>query len=520
MPSGNADARARPAAAGAALGRRRARERARSACCACWRRRSPVRRRRSAGRSARSTSTSRRRARSRSSARSTPPVARAALAPFDPRAVVAVGPADGRAAARGEGARRRAARRSTCASASPAARRSPTRLLWDAYAGAAGLGGPGTGYSHGMSTTELTGAEEVAWDLSDLYASLDDPRIDADVAPIRAPTRPRSATATTARSRRLGAAGLAAAADERQRIDEQLTRPLYYAHLMFSTNMADPARGALSPGSARRRRRSRRSSSSSASSGRPSTTRAPTRSSPTRRSAAGATGSPSSASTGPTSSPSPRRRSSPRSRVSGVLRLVAALRGAGRRAPRRDRRRAGLVRGRDGAPPERRPRGPADDRRGDRRGARARPAHPHVHLQHDPARQVVDDRLRSYPTWITARNLSNETTDEAVQALVDAAVSRYDIPQRYYRLKARLLGLDRIAHYDRFAPLLEDTEKTALGRGAPHRHRGVRQLRARGRRGRPPLLRRGLDRRAGARRQADGGVLRHQRARACTRTSS
>ena len=30
-----------------------------------------------------------------------------------------------------------------------------------------------------------------------------------------------------------------------ERIDEQLTRPFYYAHLMFSTNMADAARGAL-----------------------------------------------------------------------------------------------------------------------------------------------------------------------------------------------------------------------------------------------------------------------------------
>ncbi len=68
----------------------------------------------------------------------------------------------------------------------------------------------------------------------------------------------------------------------------------------------------------------------------------------------------------------------------------------------------------------------------------------------------IDDRLRAYPTWITSRNLSNETTDEAVAALVDAAVSRYDVPQRYYRLKARLLSLDRLAHYDRFAPVAQD----------------------------------------------------------------
>ena len=33
-----------------------------------------------------------------------------------------------------------------------------------------------------MATTEITGAEEVAWDLTDLYEAIDDPRIDADVA--------------------------------------------------------------------------------------------------------------------------------------------------------------------------------------------------------------------------------------------------------------------------------------------------------------------------------------------------
>ena len=72
----------------------------------------------------------------------------------------------------------------------------------------------------------------------------------------------------------------------------------------------------------------------------------------------------------------------------------------------------------------------------------------------------IDDRLRGYPTWISSRNLSNETTDEAVEALVEATTSRYDVAQRYYRLKAKLLGLDRLDHYDRFAPVCRDGEKT------------------------------------------------------------
>jgi oligoendopeptidase F len=68
----------------------------------------------------------------------------------------------------------------------------------------------------------------------------------------------------------------------------------------------------------------------------------------------------------------------------------------------------------------------------------------------------VDDRLRRYPTWISSRNLANEASDESVQALVSAVRESYDLPQRWYALKARLLGLDRLADYDRMAPLLEE----------------------------------------------------------------
>ena len=50
-------------------------------------------------------------------------------------------------------------------------------------------------------------------------------------------------------------------------------------------------------------------------------------------------------------------------------------------------------------------------------------------------------------------------SDDSVAALVEAVVSRYDIPQRWYTLKAKLLGLDRIFDYDRMA-LVSDTEET------------------------------------------------------------
>ncbi len=69
--------------------------------------------------------------------------------------------------------------------------------------------------------------------------------------------------------------------------------------------------------------------------------------------------------------------------------------------------------------------------------------------------QAIEDRLRGYDTWISARNLSNEIPDEAAESLAEAIISRYDIPQRFYALKARLLGLPRLRDYDRFAPLQE-----------------------------------------------------------------
>ncbi len=72
------------------------------------------------------------------------------------------------------------------------------------------------------------------------------------------------------------------------------------------------------------------------------------------------------------------------------------------------------------------------------------------------ADKAVDDRLRHYPSWLSARNLANEASDESVRALVDAVRARYELPRRWYRLKARLLGLERLADYDRMAPVTQD----------------------------------------------------------------
>lgn len=64
-----------------------------------------------------------------------------------------------------------------------------------------------------------------------------------------------------------------------------------------------------------------------------------------------------------------------------------------------------------------------------------------------------DDRLRNYSTWISSRNLDNEVSDDVVEALIEAVTSRYDIVARYYHLKRELLGVDTLYDYDRYAPL-------------------------------------------------------------------
>jgi oligoendopeptidase F len=67
--------------------------------------------------------------------------------------------------------------------------------------------------------------------------------------------------------------------------------------------------------------------------------------------------------------------------------------------------------------------------------------------------RASEDKLRGYPTWISARNLGNRLSDEAARSLIDSVSERYDVAHRYYALKARLLGFPRLYDYDRLAPV-------------------------------------------------------------------
>ena len=311
-----------------------------------------------------------------------------------------------------------------------------------------------------MTTTELTGAEEVAWDLSDLYEGGDDPRIEQDVAQTES-------AASDFRERyyghvaELSAGELREAIEERERIESTFTRAIYYAHLWFSTDMNDSQRGALVA------RLTEKGASidtqllffglelaaledeqadvllaSDELEGwrhwlrtvrkfRPHVLTEPEEKILTEKSVSG---------------------------FAAWDRLYDELLGAVKvdldgeeigfeeamaklYSPDRDERRRASEAVTVALAP----------------GLRTRT----FVFNTIAVDKSIDDRLRGYETWISARNLSNDTTDEAVQALIDAVVSRYDVVQRYYTLKARLLGLDRLSFYDRMAPL--DDDPTQVG---------------------------------------------------------
>ena len=73
----------------------------------------------------------------------------------------------------------------------------------------------------------------------------------------------------------------------------------------------------------------------------------------------------------------------------------------------------------------------------------------------------IEDQWRGFARPISARNLGNRVEDEVVDALiaaVEAAAPR--LAHRYYALKARWMGSDRLDYWDRNAPLPEDDVRT------------------------------------------------------------
>ena len=69
--------------------------------------------------------------------------------------------------------------------------------------------------------------------------------------------------------------------------------------------------------------------------------------------------------------------------------------------------------------------------------------------------KATEDRLRTYDDPMDSRNLANEIDGASVKALMEACERGHEMVQRYYRLKARLLGIEQLEDYDRYAPIGE-----------------------------------------------------------------
>jgi oligoendopeptidase F len=73
----------------------------------------------------------------------------------------------------------------------------------------------------------------------------------------------------------------------------------------------------------------------------------------------------------------------------------------------------------------------------------------------------VEDRWRKYPDPAASRHIANEVHADAVAALEAAVVEAYaPVSHRYYRLKAKAMGLPFLNHWDRNAPLETTAPRT------------------------------------------------------------
>jgi len=65
------------------------------------------------------------------------------------------------------------------------------------------------------------------------------------------------------------------------------------------------------------------------------------------------------------------------------------------------------------------------------------------------ANKKIDDELRNIPRPDKSRHISDDIDSEVVDALVKCVSDRFDISARYYKLKAKLLGVDKLKYHER-----------------------------------------------------------------------
>ncbi|HVN54799.1 MAG TPA: M3 family oligoendopeptidase [Anaerolineaceae bacterium] len=74
--------------------------------------------------------------------------------------------------------------------------------------------------------------------------------------------------------------------------------------------------------------------------------------------------------------------------------------------------------------------------------------------------------LRRYPSPIAARNLANDVPDEVVDTLLNVCQENAGVFQRFFRLKAHWLGMDRLRRYDIYAPVAKSDKSYTFAAAA------------------------------------------------------
>ncbi len=67
--------------------------------------------------------------------------------------------------------------------------------------------------------------------------------------------------------------------------------------------------------------------------------------------------------------------------------------------------------------------------------------------------------LRGFPTPISARNLQNDIPDEVVETLLNVSQKNAELFQRFFKLKAHLLKMEKLRRYDIYAPVTSSTKE-------------------------------------------------------------
>ena len=78
----------------------------------------------------------------------------------------------------------------------------------------------------------------------------------------------------------------------------------------------------------------------------------------------------------------------------------------------------------------------------------------------------VDDELRSMPRPDFVRHLSDDIDTDVVDTLIASVANRYDISHRFYQLKAKLLGVKKLAYHERNIDFTSEFKKYTFQQSA------------------------------------------------------